>query len=191
MGYSQDVLTTGQVAKICNVAPRTVSKWFDTGQLRGYRIPGSKDRRIPLDQLIRFMKAHDMPLNGLDGSSLRVLLVDADEEFCTVLSGALQQRGNYQVESAVGYFAAGVVAERLRPHVMLIEVGSESEVGALCRYLRGSAEFQGVRLVAIGRHLTDRVGAGYCRAGFDRYLPKPFDLAAVRTLLDELGAAAG
>ena len=67
MNSSQNVLTTGQVAKICNVAPRTVSKWFDSGRLRGYRIPGSKDRRIPLEQLVRFMKAHHMPLNGLDG----------------------------------------------------------------------------------------------------------------------------
>src|SRR5688500_1648862 len=41
----KDVLTTGKVAKICNVAPRTVSKWFDVGVLDGYRIPGSKDRR--------------------------------------------------------------------------------------------------------------------------------------------------
>src|SRR6266700_792671 len=60
----KDVLTTGEVAKICNVAPRTVSKWFDSGALHGYRIPGSKDRRIPLNQLIRFMKQHGMPLNG-------------------------------------------------------------------------------------------------------------------------------
>ena len=59
----KDVLTTGEVAKICNVAPRTVSKWFDSGALHGYRIPGSKDRRIPLNQLIRFMKQHGMPLN--------------------------------------------------------------------------------------------------------------------------------
>ena len=40
---NKEVFTTGEVARICNVAPRTVSKWFDTGQLRGYRIPGSKD----------------------------------------------------------------------------------------------------------------------------------------------------
>ena len=65
------VFTTGQVAKICKVAPRTVSKWFDSGALHGYRIPGSKDRRIPLNQLIRFMKQHGMPLNGLmTGSTL-------------------------------------------------------------------------------------------------------------------------
>ena len=56
------VFTTGQVAKICKVAPRTVSKWFDSGRLRGYRIPGSQDRRIPREHLLRFLKEHGMPL---------------------------------------------------------------------------------------------------------------------------------
>lgn len=61
----KDVLTTGQVSKICNVAPRTVCRWFDNGQLQGYRIPGSNDRRILVSGLIRFMKAHNMPTKML------------------------------------------------------------------------------------------------------------------------------
>ena len=60
------VFTTGQVAKICKVAPRTVSKWFDSGRLRGYRIPGSQDRRIPREQLLRFLQEHNMPLGELE-----------------------------------------------------------------------------------------------------------------------------
>ena len=76
MARHKDILTTGEVSKICNVAPRTVSKWFDSGQLRGYRIPGSKDRRIPLNSLIRFMKAHQIPLDGLQSGQTRVLIVD-------------------------------------------------------------------------------------------------------------------
>ncbi|HUU19441.1 MAG TPA: hypothetical protein VMW72_19990 [Sedimentisphaerales bacterium] len=36
MAKGKNVLMTGDVAKICNVAPRTVSKWFDNGQLKGY-----------------------------------------------------------------------------------------------------------------------------------------------------------
>src|SRR5207302_9053964 len=60
------VFTTGQVAKICKVAPRTVSKWFDSGRLRGYRIPGSQDRRIPREHLIKFLKEHGMPLGELE-----------------------------------------------------------------------------------------------------------------------------
>lgn len=61
MAKGKNVLTTGDVAKICNVAGRTASKWFDNGLLKGYRIPGSQDRRIPVEELIRFMKEHDIP----------------------------------------------------------------------------------------------------------------------------------
>lgn len=63
------IFTTGEVAKICKVAPRVVSKWFDSGRLRGYRIPGSQDRRIPKEYLIRFMKEYGMPLGDLESES--------------------------------------------------------------------------------------------------------------------------
>src|SRR5215207_5200554 len=97
----KDVLTTGEVAKICNVAPRTVSKWFDSGALRGYRIPGSKDRRIPVNQLIRFMKEHNI---------------------VEVLEKILEDEAKYEVEVAKGGFAAGIVAEKYRPHVILLDM---------------------------------------------------------------------
>ncbi len=100
MRKQKDVLTTGEVARICNVAPRTVSKWFDSGQLRGYRIPGSKDRRIPLSQLMRFMRAHGMPLNGLDGGTTRVLIVDDKPEITESLVDALEKTGRYEVRVA-------------------------------------------------------------------------------------------
>lgn len=58
----QKILTTGQVAKLCKVAPRVVSRWFDSGRLRGYRIPGSQDRRIPVEQLLRFLRECNMPI---------------------------------------------------------------------------------------------------------------------------------
>ena len=55
------VFTTTQVARIANVAPRTVSKWVDSGRLKGYRIPGSQDRRIPEPYLIEFLDVNGMP----------------------------------------------------------------------------------------------------------------------------------
>ncbi len=38
----KDVLTTGEVAKICNVAPRTVSKWFDSAPCMGIESQAAK-----------------------------------------------------------------------------------------------------------------------------------------------------
>ena len=67
MAKGKNVLTTGDVAKICNVAPRTVSKWFDSGQLKGYRIPGSKDRRIPLQRVAPLHEGQQHADGGVAG----------------------------------------------------------------------------------------------------------------------------
>jgi excisionase family DNA binding protein len=108
MPLDRDVLTTGEVAKICNVAPRTVSKWFDSGQLKGYRIPGSKDRRIPVSELVRFMKEHGIPLDGVVSGSLRVLIVDDDQEVVDVLRRVLTEQTDYEIATATGSFQAGL-----------------------------------------------------------------------------------
>jgi two-component system, OmpR family, response regulator RpaA len=63
MAKGKNVFTTGEVAKICNVASRTVTKWFDSGLIKGYRIPGSRDRRIPITELRKFMKEYGMPMS--------------------------------------------------------------------------------------------------------------------------------
>ena len=97
MAKGKNVLTTGDVAKICNVAPRTVSKWFDNGQLKGYRIPGSKDRRIPVSELIRFMKAHNMPATAFPVGKIRVLVVDSDADAGSALADTLRTRVDYEV----------------------------------------------------------------------------------------------
>ncbi len=54
------VFTPAEVARILVVTPRTVTKWIDTGFLRGFRVPGSLDRRVPHDSLIRFLRREHM-----------------------------------------------------------------------------------------------------------------------------------
>ena len=108
MQRRKDVLTTGQVAQICNVAPRTVTKWFDSGQLKGYRIPGSRDRRIPTSELIRFMKAHNIPTDAVEVGKMRILVIDSDWEGAENLANALLTRRNYEVQTAQNGFDAGL-----------------------------------------------------------------------------------
>lgn len=188
MGKQKDVLTTGQVAKICNVAPRTVSKWFDSGQLRGYRIPGSKDRRIPLHQLIRFMKAHGMPLEGMETGTTRVLVVDPDEELLELLRKALEDEYNYDVRTASGFFEAGALAGSFRPHVLLLDVSfSEVDTRQLCRHVRSNPALQDIKLIATSGALTDGQGQGYLQQGFDAYLKKPFEVRPLVRLIEKTG----
>ena len=186
MDKKRDVLTTGQVAKICNVAPRTVSKWFDSGQLRGYRIPGSRDRRIPLDQLVRFMRAHGIPLNGVDGGLTRVLLVDTNVEAANTIIEELEKDGRYEVRLAECGFDAGVVAEQFRPHVVFVDIMIEDiNVKRICSLMRENPELQGTRVVAISGQLTMGEGQALLQQGFDSYLCRPFDVRQFAEMVDD------
>jgi excisionase family DNA binding protein len=132
------VFTTGQVAKICKVAPRTVSKWFDSGRLRGYRIPGSQDRRIPREHLIRFLKEHGMPLGELEEEGWhKILIVGADKLFIDRVQELLPEAEDYKYEVANSGFEAGIQAESFHPDTIIIDLAmGRSEP---CRLPRTSA----------------------------------------------------
>lgn len=171
----KEVLTTGEVAKICHVAPRTVSKWFDTGKLRGYRIPGSRDRRIPVDQLIAFMRMYSIPLDGLDGGTCRVLIVDveAPEE----LIDSLGNIERYEVMTACNGFDAGVVAQRFRPHIIVLDTSEgEREAASICLNVKQHPELSTTKVVAATDDLDEGKRQRLIGMGFDDCLAKPYSL---------------
>jgi excisionase family DNA binding protein len=182
----KDVLTTGEVAKICSVAPRTVSKWFDSGALHGYRIPGSKDRRIPLNQLIRFMKHHGMPLNGLMTGSARILIVDDELDIVEVLEKILEDEAKYEVEVARSGFAAGITAEKFRPHVLLLDMHlKDIDAPEVAKQVKKSADLQLTKVIAMSGKLTDPEAQGLLSTGFDGFLRKPFHVRQVIEAIED------
>ncbi|MHC5109209.1 MAG: response regulator [Planctomycetota bacterium] len=181
---NKNVLTTGEVARICSVAPRTVSKWFDSGQLRGYRIPGSKDRRIPLDQLIQFMRANNMPLNGIDAGQSSVVVVDNDYAYAQTLSAALSDRYEFDVVIASTIMEAGGLVVQHRPGAVIIDVGLPDVVPSLiAQWIRHEAELRDTRLIGIGLGLGDARGQELLQYGFDAYLSKPFEVPSMAQLV--------
>lgn len=182
----KDVLTTGEVAKICNVAPRTVSKWFDSGALHGYRIPGSKDRRIPLNQLIRFMKTHGMPLNNLLTGGTRIMIVDDEQDIVEVLEKILEDEAKYEVEVAKGGFAAGLTAERFRPHVILLDVHlKDVDARDVVKQVKSNPDLQLTKVIAMSGKLTPEEAKGLLSYGFDSFLRKPFHVRQVIEVIED------
>ena len=57
----EEVFTTGEVAKLCRVSSRTAAKWIDRGLLKGWRVPGGKDRRVARKSLVEFLEQYQMP----------------------------------------------------------------------------------------------------------------------------------
>ena len=186
MAKGKNVLTTGDVAKICHVAPRTVSKWFDNGQLKGYRIPGSKDRRIPVSELVRFMKVHNMPTTGLSVGKLRVLIADTNHIAAITLAEALKSRADYDVQVVRSNFETGAIVEKFAPHVLLISLLADA--ADVCRGIRSNEESQTIKIIALVNNLSDSEATALIQKGFDGYVSYSEDVIEVIKRIEEVTA---
>jgi len=189
MAKGKNVLTTGDVAKICNVAPRTVSKWFDTGQLKGYRIPGSKDRRIPVSELIRFMKANNMPAPTLPVGKIRVLIVNSNGSAASALADTLQTKGDYEVQTARSNFETGTIAQKFAPHVLLVSLLAEGiDAAGICESIRANEDLQTIKIIAIANQLSDSESAALLQKGFDGSISHSDDTDEIIKKIEEATA---
>ena len=187
MPFDKEVLTTGEVAKICNVAPRTVSKWFDSGSLKGYRIPGSRDRRIPSNELMKFMRAHGIPLESLNSGRTRVLIVDGEKDVVETLQRILTEQTSYEVKVATSAFGAGMECERFKPHVVLLDIHlGDADTKAFSDSVRKNEQLQFTKIVAMSGKLTDGQIQSLKLSGYDSFLKKPFQ---VRQVVEAIEAA--
>jgi len=180
------VFTTGQVAKICKVAPRTVSKWFDSGRLKGYRIPGSQDRRIPREYLIKFLKEHGMPLGDLEDEAMaKVLLVGQDQVLIENLKTQLPVERSFRVAVAASGFEAGLQAESFHPDCIVVDFSiGRVEALQICQNLRRNPEYAEVILIAL---LPDDGNSNsFDRSTINEPFKKPFDVALLAERLKTL-----
>ena len=189
MAKGKNVLTTGDVAKICNVAPRTVSKWFDNGQLKGYRIPGSKDRRIPVSELIRFMKMHNMPTAALPVGKIRILIVDSNNKTASTLADVLQNKADYEVQTVQSNFTTGAVVQKFTPHVLLVSLLAEDiDAMGICKYIRTNEDLRTIKIIALVNQLSDSESEALLQKGFDGYVPYSADGTEVIKRIEEATA---
>ena len=187
MAKGKNVLTTGEVARICNVAPRTVSKWFDSGQLKGYRIPGSKDRRIPVTELMRFMRKHNMPTAALPMDRIRVLVVDSDIERGSTLANDLSIKTNYDVQTVNSNFETGIIAQKFAPHVLLINLlAKDIDTADICQNIKSNEKLQIIKVVALANKLSDPESAALFNKGFDTFISNTLDIREIVAKIEEV-----
>ena len=184
------VFTTGQVAKICKVAPRTVSKWFDSGRLRGYRIPGSQDRRIPREHLIKFLKEHGMPLGELEEEGWhKILIIGAEKLFIDRLQEMLPDSEDYKYQVANSGFEAGIMAQSFHPDTIIIDLSlGRSEALQIAGNLRRDPAYEATLMIALASE-DEPAPEALVNYGFSEAFKKPFDVALlaerIRTLVEE------
>jgi excisionase family DNA binding protein len=135
------VFTTGQVARICKVAPRTVSKWFDSGRLPGYRIPGSLDRRIPREYLAKFVKDHGMSsAETRSACYVNAILIAQPTDFARRIQNVLVMDGRFDVTMSSTAFDAGMAASDVFPDVVIVDCDATIGIRSFLRCVAARPE---------------------------------------------------
>lgn len=191
------IFTTGEAAALCKVSQQTIIRCFDSGRLTGFRVPGSKFRRIPRDELIRFMRANNIPTTPLEASAgrKRILVVDDEPAIVELYVDLFSRDGRFEVKTAGTGYDAGLLTESFRPHLIILDYMLPDINGNIvCRRIRENEEYAGTKILCVSGVVNDEEIRSLMDAGASAFLKKPFDVrelvARIESLL-ELEARSG
>ncbi len=176
----KELFTTGEAAEICRVSQQTIIRCFDSGRLEGFRVPGSRFRRIPRDSLIKFMRENSIPLNSLESGKKKVLIVDDDSEIVDLLVEVLTRDGRFEVSTASSGYEAGIQTQRFRPDCILLDYMLPDVNGnVVCHTIRKNPEFENIRIIIVSGVIKQEEIEQLLKSGAQDFIKKPFDITDV------------
>ena len=181
------VFTTGEAAKICKVSQQTIIRCFDNGQLKGFRVPGSKFRRIPREALMQFMKDNNIPPDALDSGKHRVLVVDDDPEIVELFVDVLERDGRFEVKTASTGYDAGVLTHEFMPDLVILDYMLPDINGnVVCQTIRKNPNFEHIKIVIVSGVVNQDEINDLLKAGADEFVKKPFNIEKLIERIGEL-----
>ena len=173
----KDLFTTGEAAQICKVSQQTIIRCFDAGRLKGFRVPGSKFRRIPRRSLIKFMKENDIPLDKLESGKKKILIVDDDAEIVELIVDILVRDGRFETKTASSGYDAGISTEQFRPDLILLDYMLPDVNGnVVCQTIRKNPEFENIKIIIVSGVVKQDEIDQLLKSGAEDFIRKPFDI---------------
>ena len=170
------VFTTGEAARICKVSQQTIIRCFDNGQLKGFRVPGSKFRRIPREQLFVFMRDNGIPTDALETGKRKVLVVDDDPDLVELIVSVLEGDGRFETKVANNGFEAGMMVKEYHPDLIVLDVMLPDINGKeVCIRVRGDGTLENVKIICISGMVERDKISELKEAGANDFLQKPFE----------------
>ncbi|TWT39130.1 Transcriptional regulatory protein YycF [Blastopirellula retiformator] len=174
------VFTTGEAAKICKVSQQTIIRCFDSGQLKGFRVPGSRFRRIPRDQLFNFMRENGIPTDALESGKRKVLIVDDDQDLVELMVDAFERDGRFEIKTANNGFDAGMLVKEFHPDIVVLDIMLPDINGKeVCQRVRGDRTMEDVKILCISGMVEQDKVSDLKDAGANDFIQKPFSVEAL------------
>ena len=180
-------LSTFDVAKMLQVDPGSVANWVDGGLLKAHRTPGGH-RRVAAEDLLEFLRAHEMPVPAeLREGPVRVVVVDDEPAMTQMIAKAIRAaHAEYEVTEAHDGFGAGTVVATVRPDVVVLDLRMPGMDGfEVCRQIKSHEITRRATVIAVTAYPTQESSERILECGAKLCLSKPLD---VDELLAEIEA---
>ena len=183
----KQVLTTGEAAELCRVSQQTIIRCFDSGRLTGFRVPGSRFRRIPRSELIRFMRVNNIPVDLLDHNRVRVLVVDDDPSIVRIIEEMLGREERFEIRTVATGYDAGMVTREFRPNIVLLDYMLPDVNGNIvCERIKSDSELADTKIIIISGVVRQAEIDCLLESGADAFIPKPFQVEDLIEKIDAL-----
>ena len=183
----KQVLTTGEAAELCRVSQQTIIRCFDSGRLTGFRVPGSRFRRIPRSELIRFMRVNNIPVDLLDHNRVRVLVVDDDPSIVRIIEEMLGREERFEIRTVATGYDAGMVTREFRPNIVLLDYMLPDVNGNIvCERIKSDSELADTKIIIISGVVRQAEIDCLLESGADAFIPKPFQVEELIEKIDGL-----
>jgi len=175
----RDVFGTVEIARMLQVSPATAVNWIRAGRIPAYKTPGGH-RRVRRDDLVKFVRANDLPMPAeLSAPLLKVLVVDDDPGVRdTVTAGVIEILGENAVETRTAADGTSGLIEvgRWNPDVLVLDIFLPAMDGfEVCRRIRQHGGI-GLKILAISGREEEWVREKALEAGADSFFQKPFPI---------------
>ena len=178
MDKMKELYTTGEAAEICKISQQTIIRCFDAGRLEGFRVPGSRFRRIPRQSLIKFMKENKIPLDAIESGKRKILIVDDDAEIIELIADVLNQDGRFETHTASSGYEAGIATQQFKPDLILLDYMLPDVNGnVVCQTIRKNPEFENIKIIIVSGVVKQDEIAQLLKSGAQDFIRKPFDVA--------------
>jgi len=173
----KELFTTGEAAEVCKVSQQTIIRCFDSGRLKGFRVPGSRFRRIPRTSLVKFMKSNDIPLDSLGSGRKKILIVDDDAEIIELMVDVLSRDERFELRTASSGYEAGIQTEQFKPDVILLDYMLPDVNGnVVCHTIRQNPQFEDIKIIIVSGVIKQDEIDQLLKSGAQDFVRKPFDI---------------
>jgi excisionase family DNA binding protein len=179
----EDVLTVFKASQFCNVSPKTIINWVESGHIKAYKTVGGH-RRINQSDLLAFMHKQGIPVPAEEPTEVRqrILVVDDDPIIVETIVQALEEdKFDYEVISASDGFEAGLQVNHFAPHLLILDIMMPDIKGyEVCKKIKDNPDTKNTKIIVLSAYLDEEKFKKMKAHGADACFSKPFPLPQLK-----------